>query len=157
MGDGQKGGKSAGRGDGIESSDAADGAVAGRPEEDGLSVGSPAEGVGSGGVEGQPLGGIAGDGHDVDVATAFVLGRERDLRAVGREVGVGLDAGIGGDSTGVRGFEVPEEEVAFTGEDDEIPVDVGFRERAPLHDLIFGGDERKGGEQKDHAAGGFTP
>ena len=103
-------------------------------------------------MEGQPAGLAADGGHDVDVAVAVVLAGEGEPLAVGRELGVLLDAVAGCQPTRDAAVVVHEPEVALVGEYDLVGGDVGQTEQMGRSTAERGGRGRRtgkdsGGEQ----------
>ena len=107
LGHGQDLGRAAGHRDRVESREAERPRIALRPEEDRLSVHSPAVDLvvpspprgerASGRIVGELPGDTAGRRHDIDLLVAVVLAGEGDPFAVGREPGEHLDARVGGE------------------------------------------------------------
>ena len=79
-----------------------------------------------------PSGNAAAGVHDVDIGSAVVRRRERDVRPVRAELGVSFAARMAGNPAGVpaRGGRQPQ--IVLIGEDDGVAVDIG-----PPHEVRF--------------------
>ena len=122
-------------------------------------VGGPAAHLVRQRVPGQAHGLAAGRGHHVDVGVAVVLARERHQAAVGREMGIGLGAGEGGQAPGVAAVAVDDPDVVGVHEGDLRGAHVGH---AQQQGFLVGGGRRQGdrNEQqatKDHRSHGVLP
>jgi hypothetical protein len=71
----------------------------------------------------EPLRNAAGCRDDEDVGVAIVFAGEGDLRAVGREDRVGLDAGAGRQAGGVAAVAVNAPQIAGVGEDNKGAIE----------------------------------
>ncbi|MBP1659678.1 MAG: hypothetical protein H6P95_870 [Candidatus Aminicenantes bacterium] len=109
--------------DAVEVGVAADDVLEHGPEDDLAPVRRPGDDLGPAGIMGQPDGGPALDGHQVDGLGAVVGRREGDPLPVGRELGEALGPREGRQARGHAALGAHRPEVGLVGEDDRVVVD----------------------------------
>ena len=114
---------------------------------DDAAVGGPALHAAAGIVPSQALGHAAGHGHDVDLLRAFIAGDESEPLAVGRDGGLELSRGVGGEARGDAALVGDLPEVALGGEDDGVFFQGGLA-------VVAQGGTNRGRSDDAHGRGG---